>query len=279
MRRAAIIVAALALSACEQQPAGEPVVRAELSEAVAGEELAVLEEIVPDAGGVPDANSACVPVTFEETSLTHCIADPATHRIRTSLAPSSGDDFGTIRAWAAGRNESAIAFVMNAGMYGDDLRPLGYFVEDGERLAELDRGDGSGNFYMKPNGVFFGTGGNWNIIETGVFLRTIGTRPAFGTQSGPMLVVNGELHPDFQENGPSRAIRNGVGIDEEGRAHFVISNEAISFGRFARFFRDELQTPNALFLDGNISSLWNPASGRMDDRRVGPLLVVEKIDE
>ena len=160
-------------------------------------------------------------------------------------------------------------------MYDDALKPIGYFVRDEERLAELNREDGSGNFYLKPNGVFFGTGDNWRILDTDTFLRTISTRPEFGTQSGPMLVVNGELHPEIQDDGPSKAIRNGVGIDAEGKAHFVISGEALSFGQLARYFRDELNTPNALFLDGNVSSLWDPATGRMDSRRVGPLIVVE----
>lgn len=266
----------LALSACEQRPAGEPVVRSEIGEAVASTEPL---DVVPVPVEATDPSSACQPASFEGIPLTHCIADPARHRISASLAPVSGEDFGTIEAWSAGRNESAIAFVMNGGMYGDDLRPLGYFVQGSDRLEELDRGEGDGNFYLKPNGVFFGTGGTWRILDTDTFLRTIGSRPQFGTQSGPMLVLNGELHPEFQENGPSRAIRNGVGIDGEGHAHFVISNAPVSFGQFARFFRDELETPNALFLDGNISSLWDPATGRMDGGRVGPLIVVETIDE
>ena len=268
-----ICLGAFALTACEQQPAGEPVVRAELGEPVASAEPA---EAVPSPAPTANADSACQPDTFEGVALTHCIADPERHTIRTSLAPATGDRFGTIEGWAAGRNESSIAFVMNAGIYGDDLKPIGYFVEDSERLAELNRGDGDGNFFLKPNGVFFGTNGNWRIIETDTFLRTIGTRPQFGTQSGPMLVLSGKMHPEFQDNGPSRQIRNGVGVDSEGRAHFVISDGPISFGAFARYFRDELKTPNALFLDGNVSSLWDPATGRMDNRRVGPLLVVEK---
>ncbi|MHA7818404.1 MAG: phosphodiester glycosidase family protein [Erythrobacter sp.] len=274
MKRFAILTT-LALAACNQQPEGEPVVRAELGEAVAGEELAAIEQAIPDiVADNPD--SPCRLAVFETVSLTHCIADPELHTLRASLAPSSGENFGTIEAWAAGRNESAIAFVMNAGMYGDDLRPIGYFVEDSDRLVELNRADGDGNFFMKPNGVFFGTGGVWRILEADTFLRTIGTRPQFGTQSGPMLVLNGNLHPEFQDNGPSRTIRNGVGIDAKGRAHFVIANEPVSFGQFARFFRDELETPNALYLDGAISALWDPANGRMDSGRVGPLLVVEK---
>ncbi len=273
MRIALILGAALALIGCEQQQAGEPVVRSELGEPVAGATLDETQEVVPEI--TADTNAACRPANFEGVPLTHCIADPQLHQISTDLAPTSGANFGTIEGWAAGRNESAIAFVMNAGMYGDDLKALGYFVRGSDRLVELNRGDGGGNFYLKPNGVFFGSNGNWRILETGLFLRTIGDRPQFGTQSGPMLVINGELHPEIQDDGPSKALRNGVGIASDGKAHFVISNEPLSFGKLGRFFRDELEVPNALFLDGNISSLWDPATGRMDGRRVGPLLVVE----
>lgn len=264
----------LAAAGCEQQPAGEPVVRTELGEAIPVDVVEEIVESAPDLAGA--AGSACKSVTFEGVALTHCIADPALHRISTGLAPASGDKFGTIEGWAAGRNEGAIAFVMNAGPYGDDLKPLGYFVEDSDRLVELETGEGSGNFFLKPNGVFFGSDGAWRILGTNTFLRTIGDRPKFGTQSGPMLVIDGEMHPDIQDDGPSKSIRNGVGLTADGKAHFVISEEPLSFGKLARYFRDEVKTPNALFLDARTSSLWDPATGRMDSRRVGPLLVVEK---
>jgi uncharacterized protein YigE (DUF2233 family) len=91
-----------------------------------------------------------------------------------------------------------------------------------------------------------------------------------------MLVINGKLHPEITQDGPSRMIRNGVGVDSEGRAHFVISDGPLSFGQLARFYRDVLKTPNALYLDGNVSALWDPASGRMDAGvPIGPLIVVE----
>ncbi|MFL0356532.1 phosphodiester glycosidase family protein [Erythrobacter sp. GH1-10] len=262
----------LVLAGCSEQPGGEPVVRTSLD----GSDPVEVVETPESEQSIAATTGACKPVAFEGIGLTHCVADPEAHSIRTALAPASGDDFGTIEAWAAGKDESNIAFAMNAGMYGDDLKPIGYYVEDSERLAELNRADGPGNFHMKPNGVFFGSGETWRVLDSDTFYRTVGDRPQFGTQSGPMLVVDGELHPDFQDNGPSRAIRNGVGVDADGKAHFVISDEPVSFGQFARFFRDELSTPNALFLDGNVSSLWYPASGRIDRGRVGPILVVEK---
>lgn len=274
MKRSALLSSILLLAAgCNEQPEGEPIVTTELGEPVATESAAPEPDASPSE---PAIASACRPATFEGVNLTHCTADPAKHRLASALAPSSGDNFGTIEAWAAGKNEGDIAFVMNGGMYGDDLKAVGYFVRNSDRLQELNRGDGPGNFHMKPNGVFFGSGGTWRVLPTETFYRTVGDRPQFGTQSGPMLVIDGKLHPEFQDDGPSRQIRNGVGVDSAGKAHFVISDAPISFGKFARFFRDELKTPNALFLDGNVSSLWDPATGRMDKRRVGPLLVVTK---
>lgn len=51
----------------------------------------------------------------------------------------------------------------------------------------------------------------------------------------------------------------------------------MSFGKLARFYRDVLKTPNALYLDGAVSSLWDPATERMDARApIGPMLVVEE---
>lgn len=269
MKRLIALCAIFAVAGCSDQPAGEPVVRTSLN----GDEPA---EIVPaPTVSDPAVASPCSAARFEGVRLTHCIADPATHTIRTALTPNSGEAAGTMAGWAADADKDKIAFVMNAGMYGDDLRAIGYYVQGSERLGELNRADGPGNFHMKPNGVFFGGNGAWRVLDSGTFFRTIGDRPQFGTQSGPMLVIDGKLHPDFQDDGPSLAIRNGVGVGKDGKAHFVISDQPVSFGKFARFFRDELKTPNALFLDGNISSLWDPARSRMDEGRVGPLLVVE----
>ncbi len=232
----------------------------------------------------PAAPSACRDVVFEDAALTHCVADPAKHRIAMAIAPAGGQPFGSMSAFAATVDAATIAFAMNGGMYGDDLKAVGYYVENGERLSEIDRGEGpegeDANFYMHPNGVFFGTGGTWRVLARDAFIAGVGDRPQFGTQSGPMLVVDGKLHPDIQDNGPSRAIRNGVGVDAKGFAHFVISRGDINFGQLARYFRDEVKAANALYLDGQVSSLWDPAAGRqggrMDGGRVGPIIVVSK---
>lgn len=216
---------------------------------------------------------------FEDAALTDCIADPAIDRIRVVVGPAGGQPYRSLAAFAAGRPRNArpVRFAMNAGMFGEDGLPIGYAVIDGKRAHRLNRANASGNFYMKPNGVFFGTGGKWQVLSTDAFADSVAKRPEFGTQSGPMLVIDGQLHPAIAPDGPSKKIRNGVGVDAAGRAHFVISEGLISFGKLARYYRDVVKAPNALFLDGTVSQLWDPAKSRMDSGPpLGPLAVVER---
>ncbi len=242
----------------------------EAREVEMGEELTVEEVLAP---------SACEPVNFEDTPMTLCTADPQLHTIRTVLADDEGTPFRSLSAYAEARPEYAplVAFAMNGGMFDEQGRPIGYFVEDRERRQRLNRNEGPGNFHLQPNGVFYGEhSGPWRVWDTQRFFDDVDQRPDFGTQSGPMLILAGEMHPEIDPDGTSLKIRNGVGVDSGGRAHFLISEEPVSFGRFARYFRDVLKTPNALFLDGTVSQLWDPPGGRMDGGPpLGPLIVVE----
>jgi uncharacterized protein YigE (DUF2233 family) len=274
MKRAALaaLLPLTLVAACSEVPAGEAVVAVNLDGSERDEPIAA-----PSAAATePAVPSACKTVTFESVPLTHCVADPAKHRIAMANLGADKQPFGSLSAFAASADAATIAFAVNGGMYGDDLKPIGYYVQNGERQKELDRGAGEGNFYMKPNGVFFGSGAGWRVLGSNTFFNTVGDRPEFGTQSGPMLLVDGKLHPEIQDDGPSKAIRNGVGVDAKGLAHFVISDAPVSFGQLARYFRDEVKVANALYLDGQVSSVWDPAKGRMDKGRVGPIIVVTK---
>lgn len=110
------------------------------------------------------------------------------------------------------------------------------------------------------------------IVPTEDYEPVAETRLA--TQSGPMLVIDGKVNPRFDADGRSRYVRNGVGVDGDGVAVFVISNAPVSFGKFARLFAGPLKCRNALYLDGAVSSLWDPANGRMDSLvPIGPMIV------
>ncbi|MBA4163410.1 MAG: hypothetical protein C0510_02065 [Erythrobacter sp.] len=221
--------------------------------------------------------SPCQSVEFEQQRLTDCVADPARHSIAMALAGADGAPFRSLKTYRDNLGDGAanIAFVMNGGMFDTEGKPVGYYVENGERLKELNRNEGPGNFHMKPNGVFFGSDGKWQVLSADAFFASVSERPQFGTQSGPMLLIDGALHPDISEDGPSRAIRNAVGVDADGKAHFVISATPVSFGLVARYFRDQVKAQNALYLDGTVSALWNPVAKRLDSAvPLGPLIVV-----
>ena len=266
-------LALLALTACEAQPEGEPVARTRIDGKA---DPAANPTPAPTQTVASSVESACRSIIFEDAPLTHCLATPSRHSIAMELGPSGEAPYRSLSELSKHRSGERIAFAMNAGMFDEDGKPIGYYVENSERLKELNSADGDGNFHMKPNGVFYGSGGEWRVRSTPDFLANVKERPEFGTQSGPMLVIDGKLHPEITQDGPSRLVRNAVGVDEQGRAHFVISNAPVSFGKLARFYRDELKVKNALYLDGNVSLLWNPATDRLDTGvPIGPMVVVE----
>ncbi|MBM3605022.1 MAG: hypothetical protein FJX25_09765 [Alphaproteobacteria bacterium] len=168
----------------------------------------------------------------------------------------------------------ALAFAMNAGMFHSDYRAVGLLVIDGTELSPLVTGGSNDNFGMLPNGVFC-TGGErpFRVIESRSFADT---RPdcRLATQSGPMLVIDGELHPRFLVDSNSRYIRNGVGVSPDGQtAWFAISNRPVTFHEFGRFFRDGLGVRDALYFDGSISRLYAPQVNRADfGRSMGPII-------
>ena len=224
---------------------------------------------------VAAAAAACEQRTFEGSTFTTCRYD----RRHDEIALLLDGPRGPLRSFAAlerqlGPRTSHLRFAMNAGMYSEDGRPIGLYVEDGRQRHPINRQRGPGNFHLLPNGVFTVTAaGRVAVLPSSRYASA--SRPRWATQSGPMLVMDGRLHPAIQDNGPSLHIRNGVGVDSEHTAWFVISDDAVSFGRMARFFRDELHCPNALYLDGSVSSLWDRPGGRRDTRTdLGPLVAV-----
>ncbi len=205
-----------------------------------------------------------------------CAYDARANEIELAL-----DEAGTpLRSFARleshlGPRARRLRFAMNAGMYDDRGMPIGLFVEAGRERRPLNLRDGPGNFHMKPNGVFAaGADGTLAILPSEEWASKH-RRPRWATQSGPMLVVHGAIHPMIRTNGESLHVRNGVGLVDARHAWFAISDEPVSFGRFARLFRDELGCREALYFDGAVSSLWSPASGRRDSsHRIGPMIAV-----
>lgn len=218
----------------------------------------------------------CEDVTFEGQSWTTCTVTPATEDLRLFHSDSTGGLYGSFSAIDGDQPDGRrLGFAMNAGMYHSDRRPVGLYVEDGEQTMRLITNPGPGNFGLLPNGVLCLTDTRARVIET---LRFEAEKPECrdATQSGPMLVIDGALHPRFLPRSTSRYVRNGVGTTEAGDlALFAISNGPVTFHEFGRFFRDHLGLPQALYFDGNVSRLYAPGLGRSDAGfALGPIVGV-----
>lgn len=217
----------------------------------------------------------CADVSWEGDRYSVCRVDAAREELRLFLKDDAGSPLGHFRAVeeALGPDGKTLGFAMNAGMYHSDRAPVGHYLEDGVEHMRVITNAGPGNFGLLPNGVFCIGEGRADVMETLLYVKTA---PAcrFASQSGPMLVIDGALHPRFLEDGTSKYIRNGVGSSANGQeVIFVISNNPVNFHTFGRFFRDHLKMPQALYFDGNVSRLHAPQLGRSDSGfRLGPIV-------
>lgn len=225
---------------------------------------------------------ACHDVTHAELNYAVCEAS-AEAELRLWLTGPDGRPMGTfdrVRE-VLGSAEETLAFAMNAGMYHPDRAPVGLYVEEGNERAPVVASAGPGNFGMLPNGIFCIRDDSFGVHETIGFIQSP-PNCRYASQSGPMLVIDGDLHPRFLPDATSRFIRNGVGVSADGQtAWFAISTQPVTFHEFAGLFRDALGVPNALYFDGRVSRLYAPELGRDDTGfPMGPIVgMVVPVDD
>ena len=225
------------------------------------------------------AGALCSHFGYDGNAYTVCRIDLRETRLELFNLDGQGvplGSFGTL-AESLSAEGKELGFAMNAGMFDEALKPIGLYVEKGTEAKKLNRRDGYGNFHVKPNGVFYIKGDQVGVAATEAYVK-LNEKPDFATQSGPMLVIDGKIHPRFSQTGMSHKMRNGVGMLDAHTAIFVISENAVNFYDFAKMFRDGLKCANALFFDGTISSLYSPELGRNDGfAPLGPMVGAVKL--
>lgn len=180
-----------------------------------------------------------------------------------------------------------VGFLMNAGMFHENYQPVGLLINKSQKFNSLDSSiaPGFGNFYMYPNGVFFLNKKLQPKVVITDFYKSFYSEDStiyLATQSGPILVYNGQIHPGFGINSTNKNIRNGVGVNKKGEIVFAISKEPITFYDFAYAFREFLDCPNALYLDGTISQMLIKSTSDQIfvnhdvSRKFGPVFLLQK---
>jgi uncharacterized protein YigE (DUF2233 family) len=225
----------------------------------------------------PVWSADCQDFTFREASFTACTAKIPEDDIRLFLHDKTGKIYGQFQKLDNFLKEQRlnIIFATNGGMYHADRSPVGMYIENFKEFSPLITRDGPGNFGLLPNGVFCFNEKQFLIVESKKYEKSK-IQCQYATQSGPLLVMDGTIHPKFIKGGTSKFVRSGVGISTDGlKAIFLISNQAVNFYHFASTFLDHLKIDNALYLDGNISRLYSPKLNRLDfGFDIGPIVAV-----
>lgn len=185
--------------------------------------------------------------------------------------------FGSIqklKSWLS-TNQKELVFAMNGGMYKKDQSPQGLFIQNGISKSPIDTSNGNGNFYLKPNGIFYiSSSKKAFVVATEDFNPNKSIE--FATQSGPMLVINGAIHKAFNKNSTNLNIRNGVGILPNNEILFAMSTKEVNFYEFADFFKRK-GCKNALYLDGLVSRMYHPkAKWIQTDGNFGVIIGITK---
>ncbi|UOB16761.1 phosphodiester glycosidase family protein [Abyssalbus ytuae] len=154
-------------------------------------------------------------------------------------------------------NGKTLVFAMNGGMYTKHNNPQGLYIENGKILSPLDTiQKGYGNFYLQPNGVFYILKNSQAFVRSTTDFK-LSENINYATQSGPMLLIGGKIHPVFKKGSDNLNIRNGVGILPDGRILFAMSEKEINLYDFASYFKRK-GCENALYLDGFVSKTYLP---------------------
>lgn len=196
-----------------------------------------------------------------DSAILEYTVDPRKQDLRFFLKNNTGErlgDFEALQHYLAAQGQTLV-FATNGGMFKPDFTPVGLYIEAGKLVSPLDTSSGNGNFYLKPNGIFYLTRDRQaGICKTEDFVPS--DQIQYATQSGPMLVINGQLHPAFRKGSPNVHIRNGVGIRPDGTLLFAMSKQRINLYDFAGFFQ-QAGCVQALYLDGFVSRCYLPEQG------------------
>jgi uncharacterized protein YigE (DUF2233 family) len=223
--------------------------------------------------GLAAASSAWAEsIEFDGATFSVYRLDPKTEELQLFLLTQDAQRSPTFEQLERDLNArgNRLKVAMNAGIYEPGFRPSGLHISEGKTIIALNTAgpppkasptDSTPNFYLLPNGVFFiRQDGTASVLATQIF-ATSGETPRLATQSGPLLLAGGTMHPAFREGSPNRLLRNGIGVDSKGRVVLVSSvrppgQGRINFFSFATLFRDKLDCQDALYLDGDISNLY-----------------------
>ncbi len=225
---------------------------------------------------------------FRSVKFDYCVVDHNVYQVQIHHLNKDGSphgSLGSVQKMIKESYETEILCIMNGGMYQQDRNPQGLLVINGKELFSVDKKQCSvkgPNFYLGasdfPNGAFIILqDGSYHIIKSTEYENWTNKKDIeFATQSGPMLMFDGEINPTFTEGSKNTRIRNGVGIMGDGKLIAAISSEPVNLYDFAQFFKAH-GCETSLYLDGTVSRAYIPKLKKEDLKGdFGPIISIIK---
>jgi len=206
-------------------------------------------------------------VKFKNEHYEVYIVDLNTDNIELFLNDDNGKpltNFKNLKAYIKQQGKT-LSFATNGGMFHATKKPVGLYRAKSKNsfpkdFYALNKKNDTGNFFLQPNGVFAVTNDNRIILKETIAFEKVKNQTIYATQSGPMLVIDGKIHPKFNKSSKNTNIRSGVGYINSKTAVFILSKTPVTFYDFASLFKDEYKCNNALYLDGVISQMYYPTT-------------------
>jgi len=221
-----------------------------------------------------------LPETVVKDGVRYFVWKAAPEKVRVVWKDDAGKqlrDFPAAKSYFEKKGEKPL-MLMNGGIFEPGGIPSGVMVQDGKELLPVNRKEGEGNFFLKPNGIFLISDRGARVMETGKWPPQ-GETVIYAVQSGPLLLENGKVHPAFNKDSDSRLLRNGVGVAADGTVVFAISDSKgerwPNLYGFADLFLS-LGCKDALFLDGDISQMRSGKAMGKRSNRFGSVIAVVK---
>lgn len=150
-------------------------------------------------------------------------------------------------------------FLTTASIVDSNCLPIGLYVYNKKLMKNIEAADGTGNFFLKPNGALLITDKDVIVCQTSEINNH--QNITYGIQSGPMLIINSQIHPQFNPNSNNKHIRSAVGKYKNKNGEdfivFAISQEEVTFFEIAQFFNKQYNCSNALCIEseGSVMSI------------------------
>ena len=219
------------------------------------------------------SSAELVDKVFKEVEYQTIVAKP--EQVEILWLDNEGKQIRTFPKLSAVSEERKVVAVMNGGIFERGEVPTGLLIQNGKELSPLNLRKGKGNFYLKPNGVFYLTDEGAFICDSEAFSGARNVK--FATQSGPLLLNKGVIHAAFNKDSTSRLLRNGVGVRSDGRVVLAISKKSSekqpNLYEFSELFK-RLGCVSALYLDGVISDVRNEKTRAKPSRRFSSFVLV-----